>query len=406
MHNNQKGDSMKKIAVFSFVMFIFIVALVPLTSADGILKVNISKYEPLPAEPGDFVTIYIEVENVGSNDARNVMLEILPEFPFNIDEASRTKNLGIIGAKKQYVAEFEVRVDEDAVAGTNKLKVRYSTNPPITPWVQNDLDIRIESVGRDLQIISAHTEPEELVPGETGKLRIRVKNEASTAMRDIKFNLNLADTTTTTYPFVPIGTTTQQRIAKLNPGQSSEFVYDIKPYPDAASKLYKVPVTVTYADYQNNNFTKTDLVGVVVNSEPEILTTIDDYQKDGSLILKVTNRGLTDVKFLTVTLLPSDDYTLVSQSSTYYIGELESDDFDTTDFTIRCSKENITLPVQITYRDANNNPYDETVQLNLHQATSCNGNGGGMSATTWIISIIILGIIGWIVYRKRKKRKK
>ena len=390
-----------------WIMIMLMLVMTPMAlAAEPVLRASVNKYEPIPAQPGDFVTVYIEIENIGNEEATNAVLEVLPEYPFSIDPVAARDEIGIIGAQRDYVTDFKIRVDEDAIPGTNELKIRFTPNQNLDLWTETELDIRVEGVGSDIQISSVTTNPEQLVPGQSGTLRIRVKNDAGTTIRDIKLNLDLDDTTTTTYPFAPIGTATQQRIPRLDPGESSEFVYTIQPYPDATSQLYKIPITLTYSDVADNDYTKTDLIGLVVNSAPEIMISIDDYRMDGTMILKVTNKGLSDVKFLTLYLVENKDYTIDGTTNSYYVGELESDDFDTTDFTISFEPEEIALPVKVEYRDANNNPYEEEFALKLKHHHLVNGNGNGGSTGTIIIIVIVVVVAGFIVWRIVKKRKR
>lgn len=397
---------MKKAIILSFLLLGIIItssSALGETPEGAVLRATISKYEPLPAVPGNYVTVYVKLTNIGSRDARNVILEVVPIFPFNIDEYSARKNIGIIGSQKDFVADFNIRVNDGAISGINKLKVRFTTDERIDFWTEAELDIRVEPIGSDIQITSVKTDPEQLAPGETGKLRIRVKNEAPSTMRNIKLTLNIDDTTTATYPFIPIGTTTQQRIGSLNPGESSEFVYEIRPYPDAFSQLYKIPITLTYKNNQEIEFTKSSLVGIVVNSKPEIIVTIDDVRNDGTVIFKIINKGLTDVKLLTVYLEDSDDYTLLSYSREEYIGELESDDFDTVDYKVAFKNGNATLPLKLSYRDANNNLYEETFGLSVKSVKIDNG---GTGTGTIILIIVAVAIVGFVVFRVVKRKNK
>lgn len=385
-------------------LIVALLVLTPIALADPVLKASVSKYEPIPAQPGAYVTVYIDLENIGEDTAPKAVLEIISSYPFKIDAPNNRNVIGVISPSRDYVKDFKIRVADDAIPGVNKLKIRFTADESQGIWTESELSIRIEGVGSDIQIMSITTNPEELIPGQSGTLRIRVRNDAGTSIRDIKLNLNLADTTTTTYPFIPLGTATQQRISKLDPGESSEFIYTIQPYPDAISKLYKIPITLTYSDVSDTAFTKTDLVGIVVNSKPELVVSVDDYRMDDTLILKVTNKGLSDVKFLTI-YLEGEGYDLISQSGSYYVGELQSDDFDTTDFLVHFQEDQIQFPVKLTYRDANNNEYEQTIELTLKNH-SLNGNGQGSSSGTIIIIVIVVVVAGFIVWRVAKKRRK
>jgi len=392
------------IAIFFLaIIYISMPVSADVTTNDAFLTASVAKYEPLPAEPGNFMTVYIKLENIGNKDAKDAVIEIMPEFPFNIDPAAAKKEIGILGSQTDFVQDFRVRVDDNAISGINRLKIRYTTNSNSGLWIEQDLNIRVQSIGSDIQITSVTTEPEELVPGETGKLRIRIKNDAASTMRDIKLNLDLGDTTTTTYPFIPVGTTSQQRIGSLPPGQSSEFVYEIRPYPDALSKLYKIPLTLTYTDNQETEYTKTDLVGIIVNSKPDLDVVIDDFRNDGTVIFKIINKGLTNAKLLSLELLKNDDYSLVSQSSEEYIGDLDSDDFDTADFQINLLKPKSSLPVKISYRDANNKLYEEN--FNLEVKGSAQNTNGNTSTGTVIIILIIVAVVAFIIFKIVKKKK-
>ena len=67
-------------------LLIAVFALVPSISfADNTvpsIQVSLLKYSPFPAEPGNYVTVTLKIENTGSVDANNVKLKFLPEYPF------------------------------------------------------------------------------------------------------------------------------------------------------------------------------------------------------------------------------------------------------------------------------------------------------------------------------------
>ncbi|RJQ18188.1 hypothetical protein C4573_00515 [Candidatus Woesearchaeota archaeon] len=381
------------------VALLLLAVIMPLVSANPVLKASLSKYEPLPAQPGNFVDVWIKLENTGNENAKNAVLEIVPSFPFSIDENSKT--IGILGSQKDYVAEFKLRVDDNAVQGDNILKVRFTDNPLSNTWYETELTLRVESASSDLVISSYNTVPEELQPGETGQLKIRLQNVAGKTLRDIKVSLSLTDGTIT-YPFIPIGTTAQQWIDKLDINSGAEIVYDIKPYPDAESKAYKLPITLSYKDSAGAEFNKTDLVGIIVNSKPELMVNLEEVRADGTLSIKIVNKGLSTLKFLTVHLEKDSSFDLLSQKNSEYIGKLESDDFETVDFQIAFKEQTAKLPIAVTFMDANNNPYEQTFSLEAKMMKKENGNG---SAGLWIVIVIAILIVGFIAYRVMRKKK-
>src|SRR3989338_3713608 len=49
------------------------------------IEVTLINQEPDPAEPGNYVDARFKLDNNGSEEARNVEVEILPEYPFSLD---------------------------------------------------------------------------------------------------------------------------------------------------------------------------------------------------------------------------------------------------------------------------------------------------------------------------------
>ena len=105
-------------------------------------------------------------------------------------------------------------------------------------------------------------------------------------MEDISFKLDLAlssllskvststvsngDTSTIYYdsvPFAPINSATEQKIKMMKPGEEKELVFEIMVYPDAEARVYKVPIVLDYRDELERNYTKEDIVGLVVGSK-------------------------------------------------------------------------------------------------------------------------------------------
>ena len=205
-------------------------------------------------------------------------------------------------------------------------------------------------------------------------------------------------------------------VYRLDPGQSTDFVFDLRAYPDAVSKIYKIPFGLEYYDSLGNKKNKTDFIGITVNSQPDIIalldkTDINQKKTTGTISLKVINKGLSDMKFLNVILKSTAQYDILSTSDTTYIGNLQSDDYQSVDYIIslKGTDKSITIPVTLQYRDANNKYYEVTQQvpLNLVDASKLdNAAASGSSTILIIVIIIIVAIAGWIVYKRSKKNKK
>ncbi len=262
-----------------------------------------TKYDPYPAEPGQYVTVWVAVQNWGDEDLDHAYFRMIPEHPFRLDSGDfGIKDAGKVFAFRERLLEFKLRVDEDAIEGTYELDLKQC---------------------------------------------------------------------------------------------SDEF---------CSSYIKTIPIKIS----------------VKTGGEPRIRVGIEDSAtftggKNGGITLNIVNRGKLDIKFLTLTLLPGEEYEILSTPEVY-IGELESDDFETADFTI-FMKEDVamettsyaTLPVRVEYTDSNNRDYDERAQVDLKVYSQEDlvrfglASKGGGGSSYLIILLIIVGA-GYWYWRRRKKK--
>ena len=49
------------------------------------INVTMINHEPDPAEAGRYVTVRFKIENSGAENAEDITVELLPEYPFSLD---------------------------------------------------------------------------------------------------------------------------------------------------------------------------------------------------------------------------------------------------------------------------------------------------------------------------------
>jgi len=417
MKTNITNNMNKKLLILGILMLVILQA----SSVLGVvgLDVTLSKYDPYPATPGQTVRVWLLVQNTGDSDAKDVSIELVPQSPFTLyNQDGAVQTIPILGAGKDYLIDYTIKVDDNAVQGDNNLQVKYSYGLSSGAQEKN-LDIYIQTKDATLTIDNVQVNPKEISPGSNGDVTITVKNNAPALMTDLDLKLQLQAViggTLVDLPFAPIDSVTEQKIYQINPGQSADFTYTLRAYPDAVSKVYKIPFTLTYYDSLGNQKNKTDFIGVVINSVPDVSVLIDktditEEKKSGSITLKVVNKGLSDVKFLNIVIQKSPDFDLLSTSDTSYVGNLVSDDYQTVDYSlnVKSTKSVISVPVNVQYRDSNNNFYDKnlSIDLNLVDASKLN-SGSDIAGYSWLTIIIVILIIGgiWYYFRRRSKKNK
>ncbi len=365
------------------------------------LDATLLNYQPVPAHPGDLIDVWIQVQNTGGTASQPGTLTIVDSGPFTLEsESQRVNAFPSVPAQGTFLAKVTVRIDKNANEGENGLVVQVREQGS-TDYLQRTLNITIQGRTGALSILGAKTSPQILMPGGTGTLTLIVKNVGDTQLQNVQATLSLANAS-----LAPLNGSNSQTISTLGGGQQYAFTFGLVSTPDATSQAYGIPVTLTYQDEQGNTLTQQEMVGVVVGSQPELLVypeqvSITKDTMQGSVIIKFVNKGLSDLKLVSMQVLPSSDITVLSDSSILYVGTIATDDYQSADLSLKVAKDQVELPLNVTYRDALNREYTETVDVPLTVQDAANGSGMGW--TTWIIIIVVIGAAAWfwIVRRKR-----
>ncbi|MBI2546485.1 hypothetical protein HYV81_04865 [Candidatus Woesearchaeota archaeon] len=374
--------------------------------------------DPDPAEPGSLVDIRFKIENTGGEPAENFIFEILPEFPFKLgDGQSAQVNLGTIYGRQigeqGAIVHYRLLINKDAVEGDNLLNVRYSTDNGQTWTRPRPFAIRVQSHDAVIGIDKVTVEPELVRPGGTFKLSFLVVNHASALLKNIRVMVDLG-AGDTEKPFSPIGGSNEKVIGNMDGKEGATLLYTFAVDADAESKAYRLPVEIKYVDRQGKNFTKQNVIGILIGEEPELSVAIQSTEvytsgKAGAIVLKVVNKGTSDIKFLNLKIEPTEEVTVVG-SNEMYIGELDSDDFSTAEFKVyvKSDKDKVAIPVRYEFKDSNNNPYSRQASLELPLYSASEARKMGLAEGNLAIGIaIILAILaaGYFVFRRWRKTK-
>ena len=379
------------------------------------VRVSFVNQEPDPAEPGKYVDVRFKFENNGFDQAKEVVIELLPEYPFSLDPGkSAIKKLGALHARQlgetAVIIKYKLRIDKNVVEGENELKLRYKFDG--YGWIEPDnFNINIQTHDAILAVDAVSIDKKTLEPGSSGIVKIKLANKADSILKNIKVTLGLGD-----LPLVPIDSTNEKSIYKIDSRQSYEFEFKVLAKPNADSGVYKVPLSVSYLDELGKNYLKNVTIGLIIGAKPDLSITLDDSEiyesgKSGEIFVKIVNKGVTDIKFMNIKLMPSDNYRILSNEEVY-IGNIDSDDYETADFElfIGGSKEKkVSLPVVLEYKDANNNDFKERIELTLDLYSASEAKKFGLKKGNGFVGnlvIVVIVVAGLFIYRKWRKHKK
>ena len=382
------------------------------------IQATLINQEPSPVEPGEHLIVRFRIENLGSTPAHDVRFELLPDFPFSVPASeSPIRELGTIAGRQKdkigVTLTYDLIVDSRASEGVNEISAKYITSEGLEARTTYNISVRArQSV---IGISSVSPEPEQVIPGGSMNVTLLLENNARNSLRDIRVKLDMSSPST---PFAPLKDAEEKSLSQMSSGQKEPFSFKLVALPGASAGVYKIPVTLIYSDQIGKNFTRDDLISLTIGGKPSIVALLSEQDalkegKPGSVTVQVINNGLISVKLATIELGSSGAYEIIS-APTAYIGGIDSDDFDTAKYMIYVRKatktdhkKEISLPVTISYMDANNNRYKETFELKPRVYTGGEASDYGLEkkSSTGLMIITAIVISGLFIYSKFFRNK-
>ena len=367
------------------------------------IKVTLLNQDPDPVEPGEVVEVRFKIENLGQRTEYDVIIEIFPDYPFSLYTGKSQQNVGKLRAVQtgsdSVIVDFKLKVDENAAEGDNEIEILVREGTTLRVFDENEFLIDVETPDIILDIPKVKVVPDVVPPGGEAEVIITLENRADSYLRAVKAELDVSEDT---IPFSPIGSTTEKSIYQIPPRTIQELKFTLISLPDAAAKTYKIPLKIDFEDELGNKFNKSTLIGIKVGTIPDVELFIDeaDFFKPktkGRIIVQLVNKGLIDIKFATIELHGSDLYERLSPAD-IYLGEIESDDFETAEFELfmNTKQKDVPLVFDVTYLDANNNEFKQTYTEMLKVFDSSEAKAFGVEGTSKFGLFIVIVIVAFL----------
>lgn len=343
----------------------------PFSSSYDIV-ITLINQDPDPGEPGQYVDVRFRVENQGTEPGKNVSIELLPAFPFSVVGSAR-KDIGTLEAQQKgsegVVVKYRLRVDGAALEGENQLELRYQVMEG--GWAKlSPFNITIKAQDAILAVMEVETDPDQVHPGEKVNVTLTLRNLAARTLKNVQVKLELDNV-----PFAPFHTTNEKTIVRLGSQEEKSATFTLVTDPDAASQIHKILYKLSYQDEQQVSYARNGTFGMMVYDKPQFLVNLEDsevYEQldNGNIVISLSNTGTSTLKFVTLELKESAAYQVLSAKKVY-LGNLESDDYETAEFMIHPTNEesqSIPLNLLVEYKDNYNQAYNkmEVVELPIY----------------------------------------
>ncbi len=406
---------MNKIIILMGILLIFIPSgLGAYTSASSMAHVTLMSQTPDPVEPGEIVTLKFKVENNGTETKRDAIVTLMPQYPFSLYGDVAEKNIGKLQAGARgsdaIIVEYRLKVDEQATEEDTEIELKVQFGDAAISYTDSQFKVDIQTQDAVLDISSITFEPEQIKPGEITEVTFVIKNLADSTLKNIKFKLNLS----TSVPFAPYKSTSEKIIPQLVSDYQKTITFPLIADPKAAAGLYKVPIEIKYNDEKGNAYASQEILAISLGDVPKVRpfikkTSVLQAGENGKLTLEIANPGTADIRYLELFLIPTEEYTLLTPSDYFYIGNIDADDTESEELEIYITPEikQLHFPVKLKYFDANGKAFQQQFDLtmNLYSAAELQKFGKQPANYTWVyVLLFLVVVVGFFVYKRYKPK--
>ncbi|HEY6585958.1 MAG TPA: COG1361 S-layer family protein [Candidatus Methanoperedens sp.] len=321
-------------------------------SGSTVLAVSIANYDPNPAIAGDPVEVRIGIENTGGITTNNLMLEVVPEYPFElVPGENAVHNVGIIpeyqadSTANIKIVTYKMQINKNSPAGSYELKVKY--------YEAGSIDMSTKSLSLDVksretaQVI--HLDQSILVPGKQSSLKFTINNLGNAPLRDLTFNWDNDQNI-----ILPVGSDNTRYIKYIDIGNGTDLEYQVIADTNAQPGLYKLNLHLSYGDsFSNKTNTINTFAGMYVGGGTDFDTAFSD-SSNGQMSFSVANIGSNPANSVSVTI-PEQRGWSVTGSNSVIIGNLNKGDYTVASFKLQSSMSNMSFPSRGARNNSNSN---------------------------------------------------
>lgn len=329
--------------IIPVLMILVLTACTPAVNADlagsTVLSISLANYDPNPAIAGNTVDVGIGIQNIGGMDINNLIIEVVPFYPFElVPGANAIQNVGIVQGYQAdsnpniKIARYTMKINKDTPAGSYELKVKYYEQGS-TDVIQKSLYIDVKS-RETAEVI--HIDKSTLVPGKQTSLKFTINNVGSSPLRDLTFNWENTENI-----ILPVGSDNTKYIRYIDIGNGTDLEYQVIADTNAQPGLYKLNLYLTYQDSISNTTKKiSTIAGVYVGGGTDFDVAFSD-NANSQTSFSIANIGSNPASSVSV-IIPQQPGWRVSGSNSVIIGNLNKGDYTVASFKLQSSISNFT----------------------------------------------------------------
>ena len=404
-------------ATFFSLLLIASVFAFPASAAVGSanLKVTIVETNPYPAKIGEYLTLTVQVENVGGDKANNIDIEVVPKYPFSLDsQANAIQNIGALNPGRTATKEFYLYVDKNAQKGVRSIDIRTRTDKG-NPWSEKSFDLRIGTETFDskgtVELAEIITSPEAFMPGDRGTITVTLRNTASNPTVNIDgkdYDTNARIQAAILRPLsdgIRVQDAPYYEMGLLGPGDSIKLTFNVEVEEEARDGVHNLELMIEGNSFDYNS--RKNIPLEVDSSNVKVITSKPLTMVDGKATIEFDVANTHPNELNSVSIKP-EAAGIRFYPAEYFIGPMDPDELFTIKFdavrdnSSKAEKkdEAINMSVSANYNNGINRHENIVGNLNLED-DSIPSETNSTFAIAGVIAVFIPA--AFLLYRRKKQ---
>ncbi len=331
---SREGRKMAGKKTMLIVMIALMVAVCPGSGVHGqalgpSLTIVQANYDPHPVPAGEYFDLWIKIENTGSQDARDTVCVLEPEYPFVLDpDEEAEKQLGTLGPHESVLIQYRVRTESDAPDGWHEMELKCKTGTGDV-WVSRKMEIVVESQEPELVIGSIDSDPKKILPDtEENMLTVEIQNIGTGSAENVVARLVLPEGFEKTQSYSDVS-----GVGTIPPGESRTATYYIDVDKSVRPGDYEATLVVKYKPGNTKDVEyRTINLSLWISVKPTPLFSIQKIETvpaelqqgaRGEVHLVIRNEGSQKAESVSVRIYKEEDQPFDFDEKYDYVGTLE-----------------------------------------------------------------------------------
>jgi len=279
---------MKKLIISVITILLIISTASAATNLPDISGSNIiiesSTYDPAPAEPGNYLDLYVTIKNNGGKSIKNLNLQLEDRYPFAVVDSIDNEIKELVNGREKLI-RYKIYISEDVLSGDYSIPIKACTNKDCSNIIkESNIEISVNAGSTPIMEIGLD-DYNLITPGSLNEIIITSVNKGKQGIQFLTIDLKNTDEYT-------VISTPRKYMGELLTDDFERETYTIYVSEEIkSSKSIELDLSVEYSDMNYKKYNENEKLTLNVYTQK-------DAQKIG--LAQKSNGALYSVLFLVI----------------------------------------------------------------------------------------------------------